>query len=106
MRGTWVVAVILGLVGVAVSLEAREKPIEELPRDAWNLAFVWTEPIKHAAQQGRQFDPVSGVWFGLLEGSVKAVERTAGLVLPSEEESAMAAKHPSRTDNALLRYSF
>ena len=107
MRGAWAVAVMLGLTGLTAVLEAREKPIEELPKDALDLAFVWTEPIKQAAEESRRFDPISGVWFGLLEGSVKAVERTAGLVLLSSGvEEGAPSKSPSRTDNALLRYSF
>ena len=101
-----VVAVVVALGGWVGSLEAREKPIRELPKDVWDLAFVWTEPIKQAAQGSRQFDPMSGVWFGLLEGSVKAVERTAGLVLSEDSHDETIAHTSSKTGNALLRYSF
>ena len=102
-----VAAVVLGLSGWTAGLEARDRPIEELPKDAWDLAFVWTEPIKQAAQESRRFNPISGVWFGLLEGSVKAVERTAGFVLLSSDSGDEAGtKTPSKTSNALLRYSF
>ena len=83
--------------------DAKEKSITELPKDIWNLVFVWTEPIKEAARESRRFDPVSGVWFGLLEGSVKSVERTAELFLSGDKD------HPGaeyKSGKALLRYTF
>ena len=80
---------------------AIDKPLEELPKDAWDIATLWTEPIKHAARGARQIDPISGLWFGLLEGSVKSVERTVALVWSQDNDSKA---HPSRGD--LLRYSF
>lgn len=92
---------VLGWSGPAA---AGDRPLEELPRDAVRLAFVWTEPLKSAANEIRRFDPVSGLWFGLLEGSVKSVERTANYFLPSEQdESGGATFKPGK---ALLRYSF
>ena len=103
MRRITLVVAVLFVAGWAEGLEASERSIGELPQDLWNLATVWTEPIKGAARESRRFDPISGVWFGLLEGSVKSFERTAGLVLPHDEQSS-----PSRpdADNPIIRYSF
>ena len=97
---------LLGVVIVVVSCSttafaAIDKPLEELPKDAWDLATIWAEPVKHAAQGARQLDPISGVWFGLLEGSVKSVERTVALFWSRDDGSKA---HPSRGD--LFRYSF
>ncbi|MBI1992565.1 MAG: hypothetical protein HYS71_04960 [Candidatus Omnitrophica bacterium] len=96
------------LIAVIIALwaeqgEAREKSLGELPKDVWDLAFVWTEPIKQAAKEARRFDPVSGTWFGILEGSVKSVERAADFFLPGDEQ------HPGlqyKSGKALLRYTF
>ncbi len=97
---------LLGVVVVVVSCSttafaAIDKPLEELPKDAWDIATIWTEPIKHAVTGARQVDPISGVWFGLLEGSAKSVERTVALLWSKDHDSKA---HPSRGD--LLRYSF
>lgn len=90
--------------GLADEAQARDRPIEELPKDVWNLAFVWTEPIKSMANAARRFDPVSGLWFGLLEGSVKSLERTAELFLLRKAQEPPTS--PAQPDNALLRYTF
>ena len=84
------------------TLLASDKPIEELPRDVMDLAFVWTKPIQQVAEESRRFDPVSGLWFGLLEGSVKSVERTAQILLFHEGEPSSPAKEPGK----IFRYSF
>ena len=86
MRQAAVVALVVMMGGWARVAEAADKSIEDLPRDAWNLALVWTEPIKQVARETRRFDPISGVWFGLLEGSVKSVERTASLLIPPSDK--------------------
>ena len=86
------------------ALWAAERSIEDLPNDVWDLAFVWTEPIKEVARETRRFDPISGLWFGLLEGAVKSIERTADVFLPHQKASS-----PSSTQQenpALLRYTF
>lgn len=70
----------LGVVPAA----AVEKSIEELPKDVRDAAFIWTQPIKSVAEQSRQLDPVSGLWFGLLDGTVKSVERAVRIVVPRE----------------------
>ena len=84
-------------------VEAKDKPIEELPKDVLGLAFCWTEPVKQVARETRRFDPVSGLWFGLLEGSIKSVERTAELFLLKHNEPSDRAP---ASDKALLRYAF
>ena len=94
------VMVIAGHVGFA---EARERGIEELPKDVWNLAFVWTEPVKEVARESRRFDPVSGLWFGLLEGSIKSVERTTDFFFPADEQQPGTEL---KSGKPLLRYSF
>lgn len=104
-RAIGVITVML-VAGWAVALEARERPIEALPKDVWDLAVAWTEPIQQAARESRRFDPVSGVWFGLLEGSVKAIERTTNFFLP--EADAKREQAPSRQEpgKAIFRYTF
>lgn len=104
MRHLVVIIGFVLVIGRAGRLEARERPIEELPQDIWELATVWTEPVKHVAKESRRFDPISGVWFGLLEGSVKSVERTAAFFLSPRESGP--ERSPDRPDGALLRYSF
>jgi len=99
-----ILALLIQAAGWAGRAEARDRPLEELPRDVWELAFVWTEPIKSMAKEVRRFDPVSGLWFGLLEGSVKSVERTAEFFIPRHAQEPPTS--PDETDNPLLRYSF
>jgi hypothetical protein len=82
MRGIGL-AVLAGWVGMS-SVAAVEKSIDELPKDVRDAAFVWTEPLKSVAEHTRQFDPVSGLWFGLLDGTVKSVERTVRIFVPRE----------------------
>ena len=103
----WAVAVVvaIGVGNWAGMVEAKDRPIEQLPQDVWNLALVWTEPIKAVVKQTRQFDPISGLWFGLVDGSVKSVERTAQFILPSDRDDN--ALHPTyKGEKAILRYSF
>ena len=99
------VAVMAGMLIVvaAAVAEARERTLTELPADVWNLAFAWTEPIKQAAKYSRTFDPVSGVWFGLLDGSVKSVGRAAQFIRPEDKERAGPE---TKSGKALLRYTF
>jgi hypothetical protein len=81
--------------------QARERPLEELPKDVLSLAFVWTEPLKQVARHSRRHDPVSGLWMGLVDGSVKSVERTARLFLPEG-----TATPPEPEPGKILRYTF
>ena len=87
------------MLGVQAA-EARERPIQQLPRDVQELASAWAEPVKQVAHETRRFDPVSGLWFGLLEGSVRSVERTADFLF-----SALS-KDSQRDKPGLLRYTF
>ncbi len=89
------------------ALTSPEKSIAELPGDLWNVAFVWTEPLKHVAKETRHFDPISGAWFGLLEGSMKSVERTAGFFLPAGKDKEKDGPSPSyKSGDMLYKYSF
>ena len=82
--------------GVAGIASAREWGIEELPADILGVA---TEPIRSVAKQTRQFDPISGLWFGLLEGSLKSLERATGLVVAQPEEGgSQQSKQPLPED--------
>lgn len=99
-----IVAGCLLALGWAEALWAEERSLKDLPNDAWDLAFVWTEPIKGVARETRRFDLISGVWFGLLEGAVKSIERTADMFFPHQKASSPS---PTQQENpALLRYTF
>lgn len=91
-----VVVVLVGWTGTAT---AAERPIEELPGDVGRVIFAWTEPIKQVAKRSRELDPVSGLWIGLIDGSVKSVERTAQFLL---EDRSSATQEPGK----IFRYSF
>jgi hypothetical protein len=95
----YAILAVLCVVGMG-TVEAWERPIEELPRDVWRVASAWSEPVKHIARDTRRFDPISGLWFGLLEGSVKSMERTAEFFLKGTDTPRQ------QRDPRLLRYSF
>ena len=101
-RARWIVIGFLMMTGAPGMAAAKEGALKDLPKDVLDLALVWTEPFKQAAKNTRSFDPISGAWFGLLEGSVKSLERTAGLFLSPED----AASERQQRDPKLLRYSF
>ena len=100
MRQLLVVTMLVVLATWTRTAAAAEKSINELPGDLARLSFVWTEPITGAIDGARQFDPVSGLWFGMLEGSVKSVERAANFFMREH------ASEPSRTGDPLLKYTF
>ena len=105
MRSRITAVMVIGIVCAAAAAEAKDRPIEKLPGDMWSLATIWTHPIAEVAKQTRQFDPISGLWFGLVDGSVKSVERTAQFILPSDRDDN--ALHPTyKGEKAILRYSF
>ena len=106
MRRTGSMAVLLALgLGIgSPAAQAEDRALSELPKDVWNLAFVWTEPLKGVVRETRRFDPVSGLWIGLVEGSVKSVERTTDFFLPKHEDTRSPVK--LKSGKALLRYSF
>lgn len=100
----WVMmAVVLAVCGWGIAVaEAREKPISELPKDVWDIAFMWTEPLKQVGEQSRRSDPVSGLWLGLLDGSIKSVERTTKFFLFQGSDSPTSTPESGKQ----LRYSF
>ncbi len=112
------VIALCGLLSLGASAAlAEERSITELPKDVWDLAFSWTEPIKQAAKQSKRSDPVSGLWFGVLDGSVKSMERTAGFLFTGVQTAASQPSQPSSPSlapsntgktkpHALFRYSF
>jgi len=59
------------------------------------------EPLKQVVNHSRRHDPVSGLWMGLVDGSVKSVERTARIFLPEG-----AATAPELEPGKILRYTF
>ena len=100
--GNALIALVL-LTAVAGAADAKDRPLKQLPKDVWDLAFAWTEPIKAVARETREFDPISGVWIGLVDGSVKSFERTAEFFLPADKE--LHGPH-FKDGKALLRYTF
>lgn len=102
--GRWIVVVAAVTLLSGGWVEAAEhKSITELPKDAVDLAFVWTEPIKGVAHQTRLLDPVSGLCVGLVEGSVKSLARAFHVFAPAHS-SAGSLSDPNK--KPLLRYSF
>ena len=93
-------AILAGLFAAPVS--ATEKPIEEFPKDVKEFAFAWTEPIKSVAEEARHVDPIRALWFGLLKGSFRSVQRMARLFLPSRSET----EEPRQGSEKLLEYTF
>jgi hypothetical protein len=106
MRRMAVVVSLALMAGWPAASEAKEAPIEELPKDVWMIASLWTEPVKQAARETRRFDPISGAWFGLLEGTVKSFERAAGLFLPERSTDAPPPARDGGSGGPLLRYTF
>ena len=90
-----------GWVAVA---DAREKDLEDLPRDVWDLATAWTQPIQQVARETQRFDPVSGTWFGLLEGSLKSVEQTVAFILPPQHQDQPGSE--VKDGKLLFNYGF
>ena len=88
-------------IAAAKTMDGR--PLKQLPSDVMNLVLAWTEPIKAVVKDTRQFDPVGGLWFGLVDGSIKSVERTAAVFFPEGND---AAAPTLKGGKALLRYSF
>ena len=106
MRRALVIITIGLLAGAGGVVEAKERPLTELPRDVWDLALAWTEPAKQVARETRRFDPVSGLWFGLLEGSVRSLELTADFLLPGDSKTSQGPSPSINSGKALWRYSF
>lgn len=95
ISGVVIVGIVICGAGAARAQESGGgESIEHLPKDVWNLAFVWTEPFKQVAEQTRQHDPVNGLWLGLLGGSIKSVERAANVFL--KRDSASPTPEPGK----------
>ena len=97
----WSVGGCLAVVMLAapVVAEANERSLKQLPGDVWSLA---TEPIKSVARETRRVDPITGLWYGLMEGSMKSIQRTANLFL--HNDAAVSSPHDPARPQA--RYSF
>lgn len=81
---------------------AEEKTIDQLPDDIVDIATVWIEPIKQVHKRSKQLDPISSLWFGLIEGSIKSVERVVSMVFSQEDQPHTPPRKPSET----FRYTF
>ncbi len=101
MRAAWWILIVgVSLAGLPRA-EGADPELNTLPDDLVNAATVWTEPLESVASGIRRFDPIRGVWFGLLEGSVNSLNRAATLLLrrePSDE--------PYRDAGKVFRYRF
>ena len=106
MRRMAIVVSLTLIAGWPGAADAKEAPIEELPKDIWMIASLWTEPVKQVARETRRFDPISGAWFGLLEGTVKSYERAAGLFLPNRSTDNTSPTPVGGSGGPLLRYTF
>jgi hypothetical protein len=82
-RVNWAFVLLLALS--AAPAEARQELLEELPQDLWSVVGA---PMTSIARETRRFDPISRLWFGLVDGSVKSLERTAALLLQPEPPPA------------------
>lgn len=104
MRGRGSMMIVMLAISSAVGATAAEKPLEELPQDVLALADAATQPVQQVHRDTRRFDPISGVWFGLVEGSVKSVEHTAKFFFDVTKEDD--AQHTRTGKNPLVKYSF
>ncbi len=100
-----IVAMSIGLIGWTGTVDAEEKTIKDIPKDAWEIGTVWTEPIKGVIKETHRVNPVSGLWHGLWQGSVKSVQRTAEFLI-QEKEEAQPNQPVQPEETPLLRYSF
>jgi hypothetical protein len=101
MRYALGLAVVLCCAG---RVAAAERPLEQLPQDVLALADAVTQPVQEVHRETRRFDPVSGLWFGLVEGSVKSFEHTAKFLLAATAEDDAQQERSGK--NPLVKYSF
>lgn len=103
MRKRFIVSLIACLFLIPVGFAgAEEKTINQLPDDIVDVATVWTEPIKQVHKRSAQFDPIIGLWVGIIEGSVKSVKRVVSMVFSPDDEPHV----PPRKSNETFRYTF
>ena len=88
------------LAASTAAAEPRQKSLEELPQDLWSIVGA---PVASIARETRRFDPISGLWFGLVKGSVTSLERTADLLL---QRDTPPSDHPGPSEQPLIRYAF
>ena len=96
----------LGLLLAPISAEATERQLTDLPQDAFNVLFLWTEPIKSVVRQSRQYDPVSGLWIGLVDGSVKSFERSAQFLIFDDLNQPSTPGRVKRGPGKFINYNF
>lgn len=99
----WLVTCLFVLGGGRIAAAA-EKPLGQLPQDMLALADAATQPVQAVHRETRRFDPISGVWFGLVEGSVKSVEHAAKFFFDTAKEDD--AQQARTGKNPLVKYSF
>ncbi len=90
------------VIGSAPAAFAVERRLDQLPGDVAMFAFLWAEPLKQAVKESRQHDPISGVWFGLVDGSVKSLERTTSFFRYKDDGTPNEPPQGGK----LLKYSF
>ena len=95
---------VMGVFVGACTVAAVEKPLNQLPQDLLTLADAATQPIQEVHRETRRLDPISSVWFGLLEGSVKSVEHTAKFLFDATKEDDTSHARPGK--NPIVKYSF
>ena len=106
MRRFAILNVVIVMMAWGGVVEAEEKTIKDIPKDAWNLGTVWTEPIKGVARETRRMNPIIGLWHGLWQGSIKSLQRTAEFFIPPKEEEPQPNQPAQPEEQPLLRYSF
>ncbi len=111
-HGRWLSGVVAvawigaNLVAAPIPAEATERSLADLPHDAFNVLFLWTEPLKAVVEQSRQYDPVSGLWIGLVDGSVKSFERSARFLIFDDLNTPSTPGRVKRSPGKYINYNF
>ena len=79
---------------------AGERSVAELPKDVWEIAFGWTQPLHQASVDSLSSNTLNSLWLGLVGGSIGSVGRTASFLLFPLNEPATS--EPAKQ----YRYSF
>ena len=96
----WIIALSLAACfALPAVTQARERSIQNLPKDVWDLTFAWTEPLKETAEETRRTNPIAGIWRGLLYGPFRTADRATGIM--DERENL-----PGPEAEKQFRYSF
>ena len=91
----------IGWIALPTAGDAAERRLEQLPGDLATVLLLWTEPLKQIAIHSRQMDPVTGLWLGLIDGSVQSLSRSAKLFL-SDGARSPTSNEPGK----MLQYTF